>query len=614
MRLKLPPLLRQLIKATSFWNENQLIFQGLRHFPRIAFLAGLFPLLAAIFEGFGIGFLFGFLQTLISGTGKSFYTGLGWFDIWILGSNTSSLSQLCRISLLILLSTWIRALFNYLSAVYAELTKLSLIDRLRRQIFEQLTSLGLKYFGQSQAGEITNTITNEISNLQYILDTFSFFISKGLVLLVYTVALIRISWQLTLTSFLLFSLMIVGLSSLNRRVREASFPVSVANGRFTTISVELVNSIRTVQAYATQEFERRRFYQASADVVKMSYRAKLRVAIVRPLAEGLATTILIGMIIVGMTVLVANGTLQVASLLTFLFVLFRLVPAIQELNSAIVTIISAQGSIKNIEALLSRDDKPYLFNGSIIFTGLKQGIEFMSVDFGYEPTALILRNITLSVPKGQTVALVGSSGAGKSTLADLIPRFYDPVQGAIRLDGRDLREYDITSLRRRMAIVSQDTFIFNASIRENIAYGSQEADDHAILKAARLANAVDFIQEMPEGLDTKLGDRGVRLSGGQRQRIAIARALLRDPEILILDEATSALDSVSERLIQESLEQLTVGRTVIAIAHRLSTIVNADKVIVMERGRIIEQGTYLELLGQRGSLWKYHQMQNSVAK
>jgi ABC-type multidrug transport system fused ATPase/permease subunit len=209
-------------------------------------------------------------------------------------------------------------------------------------------------------------------------------------------------------------------------------------------------------------------------------------------------------------------------------------------------------------------------------------------------------------------ALVGASGAGKTTLADLIPRFYDPTHGEVLIDGVDLRQFEIDSLRRKLAVVSQDTFIFNTSIRNNIAYGTEGASQAAIETAARQANALEFIQQMPEGFDTQLGDRGVRLSGGQRQRIAIARALLRDPEILILDEATSALDSVSERLIQKSLEKLSAGRTVIAIAHRLSTIANADKVVVLEQGRIVEQGKYQELLERRGHLWKYHQMQHEA--
>jgi len=318
------------------------------------------------------------------------------------------------------------------------------------------------------------------------------------------------------------------------------------------------------------------------------------------------------MIILAMTVFVPNGTLQVASLLTFVFVLFRLIPALYSINGNLAQISSFQGSLENIKELLQRENKPYLENGKVQFSKLKRAIEFRSVDFGYDASDLVLHNITLTIEKGQTVALVGASGAGKTTLADLIPRFYDPTQGKVLIDGVDLREFDIDSVRRKMAIVSQETFIFNTCVRNNIAYGTEEADEQAILKAAQLANALEFIQEMPEGFDTQLGDRGVRLSGGQRQRIAIARALLRDPEILILDEATSALDSVSERLIQASLEKLSVGRTVIAIAHRLSTIVRADKVVVLEQGRIVEQGTYQELLEQRGRLWKYHQMQHEV--
>ena len=205
---------------------------------------------------------------------------------------------------------------------------------------------------------------------------------------------------------------------------------------------------------------------------------------------------------------------------------------------------------------------------------------------------------------------MGSSGAGKTTVADLIPRFYDPLGGKILFDGINLCDFDVHSVRRQIAVVSQDTFIFDASARENIAYGLENVSDKTIWDAASAANALEFLQALPDGLNTRLGERGTLLSGGQRQRIAIARALLRDPEILILDEATSALDSVSEKLIQEAIEKLSVGRTVIAIAHRLSTIVRADKVIVLNSGRIVEEGSYSDLVSQRGELWKYHQMQN----
>jgi subfamily B ATP-binding cassette protein MsbA len=236
-------------------------------------------------------------------------------------------------------------------------------------------------------------------------------------------------------------------------------------------------------------------------------------------------------------------------------------------------------------------------------------VVFDSVDFAYESDRLVLKDINVEMKTGSTVALVGGSGAGKSTLADLIPRFYDPTRGRALLDGTDLRELDLHSLREKIGIVSQNTYIFNDTLRANIGYGNLDADFDAIQRAARQANALEFIEEMDEGFDTVLGDRGVRLSGGQRQRIAIARALLRDPEILILDEATSSLDSVSEKLVQQSLDTLMEGRTVIAIAHRLSTVENADWVIVLEKGRVVEQGPYADLLQRKGWLWKYHRMQ-----
>nr|WP_242028494.1 heterocyst formation ABC transporter subunit HepA [Pseudanabaena sp. FACHB-2040] len=574
-------------------------------------LAIVFPLIAALFEGFGIGFLLGFLQNLVNSTGEPFQTGIGWFDNYILGIQEPELNQLYRISALILISTWVRAVFNYLAGVYVRKAEVSLTSRLYKKAFEQLQAVSLRFFSKVRGGDLLNTMTTEVNQLQVAIGQLGFVLSKGSVVLVYAFIALWISWPLTLTAILLFSLTATGLSTLNKKIREASFPVSAARGQLTATTSEFISGIRTVQAFATQDFERRRFYKACDNYVNAAIAVVKRTNIVRPLAEAIGSTILIGMIIVGMSIFVADGTLQVASLLTFLFILFRMVPAIQELNGVAASLSSIQGSISNIQDLLRTDNKPYLQNGYKPFPGLQRSIELVSVDFSYDPDVPILQDITLTIEKGQTVALVGTSGAGKSTLADLIARFYDVTQGEILLDGTNLMEFDISSVRRRMAIVSQDTFIFNASVRDNIAYGSEGATDEEVIDATRLANAEEFIRAMPEGFSTVLGDRGVRLSGGQRQRIAIARALLRNPEILILDEATSALDSVSERLIQQSIEKLSVGRTVIAIAHRLSTISNAHKVVVMEQGRIVEQGSYKDLLEKRGKLWKFHKMQNA---
>jgi subfamily B ATP-binding cassette protein MsbA len=614
MSLTLPVPIRSLLRATKIWQNNYLILREFKYFPKITILALVFTFLAATFEGVGIGFLMSFLQSLTTPDAKPVQTGIEWFDIWILGVNTSASSRLYRISALILLTTWTRAGFNYLASVYTEFCQLKLLDRLRKQIFEQLQSFRLTFFSSTRSGELINTITTEIERIKQAFGGFAFLLTSSLTALVYVISMFLISWQLTIISVLLFTLLAVGLSTLNGRVREASFGVTIASGQFTSTAMEFINGIRTVQAFATQDFERKRFYGASAKIVTSNSKAILAWALVKPLAEGLATTVLISMIILAFTVFVTNGTLQVASLLTFFFVLFRLVPSLQAVNNVLAQLSTLHGSTDNIKELLRTDNKPYFQNGETEFLGLKRTIEFVSVDFGYDTSNLVLHDITLTIERGKMTALVGGSGAGKTTLADLIPRFYDPTQGQVLIDQIPLQDLEINSLRRKMAVVSQDTFIFNNSVRQNIAYGTENATEAEILEVARLANAWEFIQEMSEGLDTQLGDRGVRLSGGQRQRIAIARALLRNPEILILDEATSALDSVSERLIQESLEKLAVGRTVIAIAHRLSTITRADKVVVLEQGRIVEQGGYQELLSQHGKLWKYHQMQYELGQ
>ncbi len=604
MGLQISSLMRSLVKATKFWQDNYLILREFKHFRRATVLAVIFTLFTASFEGVSIGFLLSFLQSLIS-PDQPAKIGIAILDNWI-SANAAVINPLYVVSLLILLSTWIRSLFGYFAGIYNEKVQLLLADRLRKQIFEQLQSLPLGYFTDTRSGEIVNTMTTEIERLKQVFGGVAFFLTRAAVVVVYFICMFLISWQLSLISVLVFSLLAVGLTTLNRRVREASFGISEANAVFNSNAFEFINGIRTVQAFATQEYERRRFYHNSLKLLNASNKVVYAWLLVKPIAEAIATTAMISLIIVSFT----KFTIPAASLLTFFFVLVRVVPSVQDINGTLAFLSTLSGSLEAIKELLRTDNKTYFENGYLPFKGLKRSIDIVSVDFAYDQKNLVLHNVTLSIESGKMTALVGSSGAGKTTLADLIPRFYDPTEGQIFIDGVDLRTLDINTLRQRMAVVSQDTFIFNTSVRENIAYGSPDATEEQIRKAAKLANALEFIEDMPEGFDTRLGDRGVRLSGGQRQRIAIARALLRDPEILILDEATSALDSVSERLIQESIEQLSVGRTVIAIAHRLSTIAKADKVVVLEGGYIVEQGRYQDLLEQRGKFWRYHQMQH----
>jgi len=599
----------RLVKSSKFWQENNLILKEFKYFKKIVILALIFSCLAATFEGVSLGFLMSFLQNLTSPNAQPIHLGINWFDYWVLGTKSSAINRLYRISILILLSAWMRAAFNYLSQVYTELTQLHLVDRLRKQIFEQLQSLPLSYFNKTRSGELINTITTEIERIKQGFSGAAFLFTRILTCLVYLGTMSLISWKLTLVSVLLFVLLGAALSNLNKRVREKSFGMSIANGNFTSIAMEFINGMRTIHAFNTQDFERQRYYQASNQIVSSSTKVVLAWTAVKPLAESAAVTVLVSMIIIAFTNFVINGKLQVSSLLTFFFVLFRLVPLIQDMNGTRAFMSTLQGSADNIKNLLKASDKTYFKNGNIQFSGFKRAINLVSVDFSYNEAQKILKNITLTIERGKMTALVGASGSGKTTLADLIPRFHDATEGHVYIDEVDIKQWEIASLRSKIAVVSQDTFIFNASVWDNIAYGTPGATELEIKEVARLANALEFILQMPEGFDTIMGVRGVRLYGGQRQRIAIARALLRNPEILILDEATSALDSVSERLIQDSLEKLAVGRTVIAIAHRLSTIAKADKVVVLDQGKIVEQGTYQELLNIQGKFWNYHQMQ-----
>ena len=609
MTLKLPRFLKALVKASQFWQDNQLILREFKHFRGIAIAALSFALIAALFEGLTVGFIAAFLQGLTNPEEPALRTGLEWFDRVVLATDATAAGRIYRLSGLLLVGVWLRAIFDYLGNIYSKRTALSLVDCLRRRVFDQFESFQLSYFTTSSPGSLISTLRGEVNQVQQAFNVLSNFVVHGSKVLAYLAAMLLLSWQLFLTSVLVFGLMSAGLTSLTRRVREASFEVPKANKAFTNSALSFINGIRTVHASGTQEFERKRYYAATRQVFTSQLGVIRLSSLVQPLIEGLGATLLVGMVVVSYGLLISTGRLKAAELLTFLFVLIRTTPLISSLNSTRVTFIASQGALSAVNELLSRHDKPYFQDGTVPFTEFKQSIDFEAVDFAYNPDEPVLHDITLSIKRGETTALVGASGAGKTTLADLLPRFYDPTQGRILVDGIDMRELKINTLRHKMAIVSQDTFIFNTTVRDNITYGVENATDTDILEVASMANALDFIHDLPLGFDTVLGERGVRLSGGQRQRIAIARALLRNPEILILDEATSALDSVTERLIQESLEKLAQGRTVIAIAHRLSTIANADKVVVMEKGRIVEQGTYDALLKQKGKLWKYHNMQ-----
>ncbi|MEL7356076.1 MAG: heterocyst formation ABC transporter subunit HepA [Cyanobacteria bacterium J06560_6] len=602
-------LICQFIKTTRFWKENALILSGLRYSQSTLSLAVLFSILAAICSAVSVGCLASFLQGLTNPSEPPIRSRIEWVDIMLLGTQADVATRVYRISALLIATLCLQYLFFYLGKAKTKTAILRLTNHLRKRLFDQLQSVSISFYSSTKTGVLMNTIRAEVNQVSTALEVLATAFIQGTTVVAYLFAMFYISWQLSVVSLVIFGLLSVIISSLVRRVRELSFEVTKANKQFTATSLEFINGVRTVRASGTNDFERDRFYQTSDKVNEVTDKKQMLALLVDPFLQGASSGMVIIMTAIAFNQLVSNGQIKSTALIAFLFALNRMGPLVTQLNNCRTQFSSLQGSLQTVTEMLQRDDKPYIPDGQIEFTRLQQSIDLVSVDFSYNEEKKVLQNITLSIPKGKTTAFVGESGAGKSTLADLIVRFYLPTSGKLLIDGTDLRNIRIDSLRQRMAVVSQDTFVFHASARENIAYGLRNISDSDIFDAAAQANALDFIKALPYGFETQLGDRGVRLSGGQRQRIAIARALLRNPDILILDEATSALDSVTEMLIQESLEKLSRGRTVITIAHRLSTIAQADKVIVLEEGRVAEQGNYHELIEKRGRLWNYHQAQ-----
>ena len=554
-----------------------------------------------------------FLRNIASDSAEPFRIGWDFVDNFILGADKPRLERLYRICAIILVASWARSGFSYLSEAFATIARVKYVMEMRNRIVNQLLTVSLRYYSKTQSGEIINSLTTEISRVIQSFQVINVVIIRGTLMIVYIGFMFYVSWELSLVILGFFVILSLTLTKLIQRITRGGKKVTSASGRFTSSLTELINGIRTINAFNTQSFEQKRLSKAIdglADAMIKNGWERLKVG---PLSQGFISTILIGIILIATQYYVLPGKLDIALLLAFLFALLRMMPLINELNKQRGMWASLRGSLMNVADLLRKDNKPYLVDGTTEVSALQKGIQFDEVSFGYNSEVNVLSDINIHIECGKTTAIVGASGAGKSTLVDLIPRFHDPSSGSVRWDGTDLREIKVSSLREKIAVVSQNTFIFNDTVWSNISYGLDVTEKDKIYEAARQANALDFIEELEEGFDTVLGDRGVRLSGGQRQRIAIARALLRDPEILILDEATSALDSVSEKLVQTSLERLMKGRTVIAIAHRLSTVENADWVVVLDRGEVVEQGLYTELLDLKGKLWEFHALQYQLS-
>lgn len=518
--------------------------------------------------------------------------------------------RLALMLVVVILAIVLKNVASYATVLVSSSLARQLVNDIRKAGIKLLLEVDLDYFVKTKIGDVINQIGPEVSRAASAIRIAIQIFTSSITILTFVCLLISISWQLTVAATVL--LLLVGLLNqyFVKRAKEFGKILTEQSRAYSTALMETLTGIRLIKAVGNEVTEYQRLDQLIEERERADFQSQANFAAIGPINEVAGILAILAIVFLGRTFFLAQIESLSTVLLIYLAVLFRLMPVVSQLNGQRSAFANASPSTEIVTDFMQRDNKPFMHNGQSLYQNIEQGIRLEGVSFAYPGNkTLVLNAVDLWVPKGTTLALVGASGAGKSTLADLLPRFYDPVAGRITIDGRDLRDYDVRSLRQAMGIVSQDTFLFNTSIRSNITYGRQDISEAEVIAAAKRANAYEFIVQLSQGFATEVGDRGVMLSGGQRQRMAIARALLRNPDILILDEATSALDTVSERLVQQAIEELCRDRTTVVIAHRLSTIQKADQIAVLDKGQVVEVGTHNELLAKNGYYSRLHAMQ-----
>ena len=519
----------------------------------------------------------------------------------------SQLDSLRRLCLIIFCVFLFKNIFLYIKNILVSYVQFSLIVRIRNRLYRHIHTLSMSYFNRKKSGKLASVMMNDVNVMQNAFTTtFQKLLVEPLNILFFGAILFIIDWKLSLVALLTLPLAGFLYVSVGVSIRRKSKRIQEKIASIMHILTEALYSIRVIKAFATKDHEIQKFETEGNRYFHLLFRRAKLNNLATPINEIIG--VLIGVILLwygGMQV-IQTETLTSEDFLRFILVLFAMLAPIKTLGTVNITIqnslAAAERVFKVIDSKPDINDKP----DAKEIESFSEEIRFDNVSFDYgEKSVPVLKNVSFSISKGSVVALVGRSGAGKSTIADLIPRFYDTTSGSLKIDGEDIREYKLSNLRKMMGIVSQEVILFNDTVKNNISYGQPETKETDIISAAKSANAMEFIDSLPEGLDTVIGERGIKLSGGQKQRLSIARAIIKNPSVLILDEATSSMDSESEKLVQQAIEQLMKDRTVLIIAHRLSTVRNADEIVVLEKGQVVEMGNH-ETLIKKGQT--YHKL------
>ena len=524
---------------------------------------------------------------------------LKWIEDLVLSNGPER--GLAIICILILISYLLKNFTGYLQSINMQKVEKGVMRDLRNELYSKVNALSLRYFTTERTGNLISRMTNDVNAIQSgISASFLDLIREPIMMMIYLALALSLSWKLTLISLFIFPLTVFVIIKIGASLKRRSMRMQSKAADLLSIITETIYGSKVIRSFGATKFMDKLFKKDSESLYELTIKNAKASELAQPVTEFLSIIAAVLIIWFGGREILISKTLDPEEFVGFLFIIFQLAVPIKNLSSVNNRIKTAEASADRIFEVLDHPIEVKEKINPVEFTELRSGISISNVTFEYDTGRRVLDGINLEIPKSKIIALVGPSGAGKSTLADLIARFYDVSSGNITFDDVDVRDISFSSFRKSVGVVQQETILFNDTIRDNILFGNESVDEESLITICKFANAYDFIMNTEKGFDTVIGERGLKLSGGQRQRISIARTLLRNPQVLILDEATSALDTESEQIVQNAIDKLMEGRTSIVIAHRLSTIINADMIVVMEKGRIVQSGTHEELINMDG--------------